>query len=165
MRTIAGTDWSVDEARAYIRKWTQEVPWCGCWLWEGGVVHDPKGFGGYGRHRIPGTTKRMLAHRTAYEAYVGQLPAHMHVMHTCDVPACCNPDHLRIGTHADNMADKVAKGRQQRGESSGRAKLTESLVREIRSSTEDAASLARRLGVAKSTVVHARTRRTWKHLQ
>lgn len=164
MRAIAGTTWSVDKARAYIKEWTQEVPWSGCWLWDGGVVHDPTGFGGYGRHRIPGTQKRMLAHRTSYEAYVGPIPLQMHIMHTCDVPACCNPDHLRLGTHADNMADKVAKLRQPRGENAGRALLTEWQVLEIRAAAGSQSKIAAAFGVSKSVVSHIKTRRTWKHL-
>lgn len=66
----------------------------------------------------------MFAHRIAYELANGPIEGHVHhdeenekvVMHTCDNPPCCNPKHLRLGTDADNTADKVAKGRQSRGE-------------------------------------------------
>ncbi len=68
---------------------------------------------GYGTVNING--KMLLAHRVAWEIANGPIPASLWVLHNCpggDNPACCNPDHLWLGTHADNMADMVAKGRQ-----------------------------------------------------
>ena len=76
-----------------------------------------------------------LAHRVAYEQAHGAIPAGLVVMHSCDNPPCCNPFHLLVGSHADNMKDKVARGRSRWFDSSAqspRAKLTESDVRAIR---------------------------------
>jgi hypothetical protein len=75
-----------------------------CWLWVGA-----KSDGGYG---IFGWRRKLyIAHRAAWEVWRGAIPAGKCVLHSCDVPACVNPAHLRIGTHADNARDKVVRGR------------------------------------------------------
>ena len=75
-----------------------------CWLWTGGKVT-----GGYGSFKIDG--EKILAHRFSYLQYVGAIPDGMNVCHSCDVPACVNPDHLWIGTQQDNVDDMINKGR------------------------------------------------------
>lgn len=77
----------------------------GCWLWTG-----PKRRRGYGA--IWHSGKTVATHRLALELATRQpVPADALVIHSCDQPACCNPKHLRVGTHKDNHADMVAKGR------------------------------------------------------
>jgi len=76
----------------------------GCWIFEGS-----KTVNGYGQTRINGKTYRV--HRIMYEKYIGVIPDGFCVCHTCDVRACCNPEHLFIGTIGDNMKDKKEKGR------------------------------------------------------
>lgn len=89
-----------------------------CWLWIGDVSEA-----GYGVFSVNHTGTG--AHRVAYEYANGIIPDGMNVCHRCDVPPCVNPNHLFLGTHQDNMDDKVSKGRQpNRFTGSVRAKLT-----------------------------------------
>lgn len=96
-----------------------------CWIWQGFKDRD-----GYGRMRLDG--KERFTHRIAYEHWVGPLEVGKVIMHTCDVPACCNPDHLRQGTQAENNRDCAAKGRKPKGSANGNAKLTEDQVKWMR---------------------------------
>jgi hypothetical protein len=80
-----------------------------CWLWTGTV--DGKGYGD-----LMVGTHRTKAHRLSYELSRGPIPSGMCVMHACDTPACVNPAHLSVGTHADNCADMHRKGRGKYGE-------------------------------------------------
>ena len=76
----------------------------GCWLWLG-----PRDGDGYGRFWING--RKTSAHRLAWTLAHGEIADGLHVLHRCDRPACVNPDHLALGTHWQNMADRDAKGR------------------------------------------------------
>jgi hypothetical protein len=91
-----------------IRFWARVQKTDDCWLWTGSTKH------GYGQVNWNG--RKFIAHRAAYILTYGAIPDGLFVCHTCDVPACVRPDHLFLGTHADNMQDKVAKGRQVRGD-------------------------------------------------
>jgi len=80
-----------------------------CWPWLRGRTGSHKGAGQYGRTRYYG--KAEYTHRVAYRVSVGAIPEGLHVLHSCDNPLCCNPRHLRTGTVADNMRDKMLRGR------------------------------------------------------
>jgi hypothetical protein len=101
-----------------------------CWEWQGAKLKA-----GYGQTRVG--TKNMLVHRVVYEHTVGPIPDGMVVMHTCDNPSCCNPNHLRLGTQQDNVDDRIAKGRSNYvgmpGENNPNVTLPFDKVVEIRS--------------------------------
>ena len=77
-----------------------------CWMWRG-----TKTSYGYGKMRDH--YKHVGTHRVSYMLNVGPIPSKMHVLHKCDMPACVNPDHLFLGTQADNMKDMFKKGRNR----------------------------------------------------
>ena len=92
-----------DRFAKFVPTWGSE----GCWEWTGSTI----GHMGYGQMAFDG--RHMLAHRAAYLFYVDDIPEGMIVMHDCDNPLCVRPDHLRLGTVAENQADMVAKGRHR----------------------------------------------------
>lgn len=114
----------------------------------------------YGRIKIDG--KGILAHRHAYALAHGSIPAGMNVCHRCDNTRCCNPNHLFLGTHRENMADMAGKGRAAKisnpkptGDKSPCAKLLDAQIAEIRirrSSGETITSLAAAYGVHHSYI-------------
>ena len=122
---------------------------------------------GYGRINIGGTI--YLHHRVVFAEYHGLSIAALAgivIRHTCDNPACVNPLHLVPGTHQDNVADRVARGRTAHGENHVRAKLTEEDVRAIRAAVrEDGKVLAARYGVNEQCISKIRNRRTWRHVK
>ncbi len=130
----------------------------GCWLWP----HAKNNYG-YGVARLGGRAR--LVHRASWECANGPIPQAMCVLHKCDTPACINPAHLFIGTRADNNADKVAKGRQLRGERQGGAILTESQARYILASKKSQRALAREFGISSSHVSKMKAGGCWRHIQ
>lgn len=142
-----------------------------CWPWLKERMY------GYGYFQYQYTRHR--AHRIVWGITFGAIPDGMFVCHRCDNPGCVNPAHLFLGTPADNMADKVRKGREARGDRHGSkthpertprgsanhvAKLTEEQVLYIRSCEETGVALARKFGVLTTTISSIRTRRNWRHL-
>lgn len=79
----------------------------GCWVFTG--YQTKKGYGKI--HRGPGSRELVRVHRAAWEVTYGPIPEGLFVLHHCDNPPCCNPEHLFLGTNSDNMRDMVAKGR------------------------------------------------------
>ncbi len=113
-------------------------------------------------------TRNSRASRVSYELFVGPIPDGLLVLHSCDTPACISPVHLFLGTQADNMADKVSKGRQARGKRHGCGKRTEADVREIRrryaAGDITQKQLADEFNVYQSSIGRAIDGSTWKHI-
>lgn len=117
---------------------------------------------GYGK---TGTGKR--AHRAAWEAVHGPIPTGLNVCHKCDNRACVNVDHLFLGTAADNVADKVAKGRQAKGSKMPQAKLTEydvSIVKWCLGAGVQGKRLAELYGVTPAAIAYINCGKSWRHV-
>lgn len=83
----------------------------GCWIWQGTV--DKRGYGRKS-YRFKSSGRGVLVHRYLYQLLHGiELRRDQFLCHTCDVPRCCNPDHLWIGTNGENQRDAALKGRHQ----------------------------------------------------
>jgi hypothetical protein len=165
-----------DCAKAYIRAQGPARFWAkvdktsstlGCWLYTGFIKWD--GYGWVARSEGHGNVRWMTAHRYAWILTHGEPPEEMHILHDCDIPACCNPAHLRLGTHQENMADQKARGRHVHGERTRRNKLTALQAAEIRQQyrrpsfrVTNAMELAARYGVSVGAI-HAIARGdAWK---
>lgn len=132
----------------------------GCWWWLGRLDRA-----GYGSIRVGGKYGKMeLAHRASWTVHRGAIPSGLKVLHQCDVPCCVNPDHLFLGTQADNIQDMMEKGRNNpsRGERNGRSKLTAEQVAEIRNAPGSYHALARQYGVGKSMIGYIKTGANWR---
>lgn len=116
-----------------------------CWPWKDTLNH--RGYGVFGR-----LGKQWRAHRVSYELHVGPIPEGMAICHRCDNRLCVNPKHLFVGSHADNVKDMVAKGRQRgapRGLKNGNGKLSLEQVAAIRRSPLHHAVLGSMYGISR----------------
>lgn len=113
-------------AEAKFERFTAKVG--DCVIWTGGKNRQ-----GYGVISTIEGGRRISrrAHRVSYEMANGPIPNGSHILHSCDNPSCVNPKHLRVGTHQENMDDKVRRSRQSMGERHA-SKLTQDEVIEIR---------------------------------
>lgn len=107
---------------------------------------------------------RVRAHRKVWILLYGEIPDGLDVLHHCDNPICVRPNHLFLGTNADNMHDKAAKGRVRHS----LAKLTPEQVLEIRAKAATAtvshSMLAREYGVEQTAISRIVRRDTWKNI-
>lgn len=128
-----------------------------CWMWQGMKDRD-----GYGLFTVKG--KKFRAHRIVHELVNGLLDEKEVVLHTCDNPSCCNPNHLKRGTQEENMQDKVNKGRA-RSRSNVLTKEAVLLIREMyaaKQATQEA--LSKIFEVTRENIVQIVNRKTWRHV-
>ena len=133
-----------------------------CWIWT--ASRDKNGYGIF--RGMIGQTAFTRAHRFSYALHTGDMLVGMQALHTCDNPSCVNPNHLFSGTGADNMRDKVQKGRSRVpvGEQHGKAVLTERQVKSILKDPRPYAEIAAQYDVKPSTIGSIKQRISWKHL-
>lgn len=115
-----------------------------------------------------GLNVRMKCHRISYFLTHGSLPHELEVCHKCDNPPCCNPHHLFLGTHADNMKDCKRKGRTSRGQKHHWHKLTERQVVAIRKEHAEGdtiTEIAKDYKMSFYAIWAIVNRRSWKHLK
>lgn len=132
-----------------------------CWNWTGKSAHEF----GYGITSESKTGRNLYAHRVMYESVFGPIPGDLWVLHRCDNSRCCNPRHLFLGTHDDNMADMRAKGRNAPGEKRWNAMLNCEIVGRIRSmkGTMSHQKIADIFGVSDATIDNVMARKSWRH--
>ena len=130
-----------------------------CWPWLAGFFGN--GYGGF---------QNVNAHRFAYELTHGSISGEFHVCHKCDNKKCCNPNHLFLGTNADNRRDMVEKGRQSKGRSHGvknrgtlhaRSKLTEQQVLSIFHEKGKQQDIADKYGIDQTCVSNIKLKKRW----
>ncbi len=137
-----------------------------CWEWTGYVIR-------YGQISLGGRGGKLIyAHRASWMIHHGSIPDGMNVLHRCDNGRCVNPNHLFLGTQADNLKDCASKGRASappvlpgKQHPRHRRKLTDAQVLEIRGSNEQTQILAARYGMSRSGIKFIRAGRRWKYLE
>lgn len=125
---------------------------------ENGCMNFPIGINGHGYAIIRNDDgKYVPCHRLAWELKFGPIAQGLCACHKCDNRKCVNPDHLFLGTNADNVRDKISKGRVP-------SILSPRQVAEIVNSDESQTVIAKRYGLAQETVSAIKTGKTWRHL-
>ncbi len=152
---------STMEITAPARFWAKVNKTETCWLWTAAI----DGNGGYG---VFHPTKKLStrAHRWSWAETNGPIPEGLFVCHKCDVPTCVRPDHLFLGTKAENNADMIAKGRHAVGEQRG-SKFTSKQVlrmRDMYNSGKTIAQISRAFSHNHSNISQIVQGVTWKHL-
>jgi hypothetical protein len=144
------------------RIWQKIVRGNGCWEWTG--TRYPNGYGSCASGK---RGRNDYAHRVVWRLTFGRIPDGLRVLHHCDNPPCCRPDHLFLGTDADNVADKVAKGRQLKGEQITGARLRATQIPDIRqrlAEGEPMHLIAADCGVSRGAIQDIALNKTWRHV-
>lgn len=154
-----------------MRFWPKVVKLHGknaCWEWNS--TKNEHGYGVIGRGGKYGGM--LLAHRVSWKMHSGPIPDNLCVLHRCDNPKCVNPDHLFLGSRADNNADMITKGRAKHdgflGVSNPMVKLTDSDVLEIRKlyipGVVTQRQIAKKYNVDNTLISLIIRRKAWRHI-
>lgn len=154
---------SSDDLKLRIRGRYVVDPSTGCWNWTASTIGK-----GYGQCNVRHLKER-YAHRVSYQAFKGEIPDGIDVLHTCDNKLCVNPRHLFLGTKEDNAQDMKAKDRHLYGERNTEVKLTEKQVLRIHRLYETGGfstyQLADRFGVRQGTIWKILHGHRWAHVK
>lgn len=152
---------ALTELASRIEKWTIPEPNSGCLLWFGATTKKGYGLVGIGGRK----GKSIYAHRLAYTIAKGAIPEGLSILHRCDNRCCCNPDHLFVGSPADNTNDMINKDRHCRGERSPMAKLSEDEIPGIRRDPRSLRLIALDHGVDIKQIHRIKRRENWRHVR
>jgi hypothetical protein len=156
------TPMGLQRAQWYVQHRTQIDLDTGCWNWM--LMLDVNDYG----RCSPAVAGEPLAHRTAYVAWKGEIPAGLQVRHLCHNRKCCNPEHLAAGTQQENIEDSLRDDRKMGSPYGRNGTLSKDLVLFIRRVHNNGEStykeLASLLGVTPMTIYNVVKRRTWKEL-
>jgi hypothetical protein len=138
-----------------------------CWTFQGRLSN--KGYATFDwRAPWEDRSRGHPASRMMWLILNGRIPDDLEVCHSCDNPACCNPEHLWLGTHKENMEDMSKKGRGgkagRKGSAHHGAKLREADVLAIRTATASISDLARQYAVTEENIHRILKRKTWTHI-
>jgi hypothetical protein len=138
----------------------------GCWVWTANRNNK-----GYGMFRPGGIAPKELAHRLSYQDAKGEIPKGAFILHSCDNPACVNPDHLRVGSAKQNVADMDKRKRRVstplRGEDNPTSLLAQSEVIDLRKSYiagDSIPGICARFGVSRHSLTDYTSGRSWRHI-
>lgn len=129
----------------------------GCWEWT--KTSHPFGYGRFGYDK-----KIYLSHRLSYQIHYGSITSKDCVLHKCDNPSCVNPQHLFLGSRADNAIDRTQKNRTLKGSAVTISIFTEQQILDIRASIKSVKQLAIDYNANIQTIYNIRNRKTWRHI-
>lgn len=133
----------------------------GCWIWLGAKKEN--GYGAFGlKEKLKGYRTR-YAHRVSWIIHKGSIPHRLFILHKCDNPPCVNPDHLFAGTQAENIADRIAKGRSNYGKGKLTARDAQ-LIRKLGEHGLEHEKIAALFGITRSATSMVIRRATWPNV-
>lgn len=151
---------NIERIKKYFEKYVIRQE--GCWDWKGIIEHT-----GYAKLGIRPPIK---AHRASWIIYRGDIPLNMCICHTCDNRKCTNPEHLWLGTHKENIQDKIKKGRTNapKGTRARHAILNDEKVKEIKIMLQNGltcSEIGRQYKVSRKIISRIKNNETWKHVE